>query len=272
MDLGLLHLAATSAGLPLDWLGRASLVEQPRLSTDAEGRFAQKFWDMSYGVNKPTNAQARAMMVNSAGQAWLLLAFPDGTAEDARKIFTEAPEQPGVDWQIRIALAGPAYSGAAVLALCLLGCPQVPSVGAGAQSDVVFRREAATDVDLREWSFGYFKTRDQLLPTFLLILDENTALSSSGAAASIRIRNSYLESREKVRRGLLDRVRKHAAVERRRLKRAARYSQSRRTKQNTDTLRGHTRVAVAEIAQPKELLLSSSTTKAFPVALTIEAP
>ena len=204
MDLGLLHLAATSAGLPLDWLGRASLVEQPRLSTEiteVSQRFSNRFLGMA---NIGTQSRELANIVNSAGQAWLLLAFPGGTAEDARKIFTEAPEQPGVDWQIRIALAGPAYSGAAVLALCLLGCPQVPSVGAGAQSDVVFRREAATDVDLREWSFGYFKTRDQLLPTFLLILDENTALSSSGAAASIRIRNSYLESREKVRGGLLD--------------------------------------------------------------------
>ena len=262
MDLGLLHLAATSAGLPLDWLGRASLVEQPRLSTEiteVSQRFSNRFLGMA---NIGTQSRELANIVNSAGQAWLLLAFPGGTAEDARKIFTftEAPadtgnEQPGVDWQIRIALAGPAYSGAAVLALCLLGCPQVPSVGAGAQSDVVFRREAATDVDLREWSFGYFKTRDQLLPTFLLILDEDTALSSSGAAASIRIRNSYLESREKVRGGLLDRVRKHAAEERLRLKRAARYSQSRRTKQNTDTLRGHTRVAVAEIAQPKSTVM-----------------
>jgi hypothetical protein len=74
-------------------------------------------------------------------------------------------EQAGGAWQLRIALAGPAYTGVAVLALCLLCCPPAPNMGTCAQSEVVFRRETG-HVDPSEWSVGCVKTRDQLLPTF----------------------------------------------------------------------------------------------------------
>ncbi len=60
---------------------------------------------------------------------------------------------------------GPAYTGVAVLALCLLGCLPEPNMGTCAQSEVVFRRETG-HVDPNEWSVGCFKTRDQLLPFF----------------------------------------------------------------------------------------------------------
>jgi hypothetical protein len=58
-------------------------------------------------------------------------------------------------------------------------------MGTSAQSEVVFRRETG-HVDPSEWSDGCFKSRDQLLPTVLLIFDGDTAVLSRGAAASIR--------------------------------------------------------------------------------------
>jgi hypothetical protein len=172
-------------------------------------------------------------LFNLSGQGWLLLAFPCGTVEDARSIFTEATagtqsEQSGDDLQLRIELAGLAYTGAAVLALCLLGCPQ---------SEVVFRREAAIHVDPSEWSVGFFKARSQLLPTVLLILEGDTARLSRSAAASLRQRNGYLESRGNVRRGLLDRTRKTAALETRNAKGAARKRRNYMA-MDKDTLRG----------------------------------
>ena len=48
--------------------------------------------------------------INTAGQAWLLVAFPGETVEDAQRMFRmEAPveaggEQAGDAWQLRIAL------------------------------------------------------------------------------------------------------------------------------------------------------------------------
>ena len=78
---------------------------------------------------------------------------------------------------------GPAYTGVAVLALCLLGST-APNMGTCAQSEVVFRRETG-HVDPNEWSVGCFKTRDQLLPTFLLIFDGDTVVLSRGAAARL---------------------------------------------------------------------------------------
>ena len=249
-----LHWAAMLvAGLPSDWLDRASLVEQPYLSPQAVTRFAQRCKDME-GIGFPTVQQGSGLHLsrfNISGQGWLLLAFPGGTVEDARSIFTERTagtesEQPGDDLQLRIELAGPAYTGAAVLAQCLLGCPQ---------SEVAFRREAAIHVDPSEWSFGFFKTRSQLLPTFLLLLEGDAALLSRSAAASLRQRNSYLESRENVRRGLLDRTRKNAALETRNAKGAARKRRN-YVATDKDTLRGHARVEIAEIAQPTSTSLT----------------
>ena len=126
-------------------------------------------------------------------------------------------------------MAGPVYTGATVLALCLLGCPPVPSVTVGTvtQSEVVYRREADIHVDPSEWLVGCFKTRDQLLPTGLLILDGDTAPLSRGAVASLRQRISYLEFRGNVHCGLLDRVKKAAVLEINKAKRAMRSKQCR---------------------------------------------
>ena len=57
-------------------------------------------------------------MLNPSGQSWLLLAFPDGSDDDALRMFEEdtTDQRPGDAGVLRIALAGPAYEGAAVLA------------------------------------------------------------------------------------------------------------------------------------------------------------
>jgi hypothetical protein len=72
-------------------------------------------------------------MLNPSGQAWLLLAFPDGTEFDARRMFEAdtVDQQAGDAGAHRIALAGPAYEGVAVLAWGLLGpAPVLESEGA----------------------------------------------------------------------------------------------------------------------------------------------
>ncbi len=72
--------------------------------------------------------------INTAGQEWLLLAFPGRTVEDARRMFRMvAPAETGGEqardaWHLRIALAGPVYTLVAVLALCLHGGPYAPNM------------------------------------------------------------------------------------------------------------------------------------------------
>jgi hypothetical protein len=179
VDTSLLSLAASSAGLPLDWLDRVALVEQPAVSHDVQKGFEQQFLAMQAATVAAIQAASLPLIctINTAGTAWLLLAFPGGTEADARRMFSVKDSDTGADGVLRIALAGPAYTGVAVLASCLLGCAPVHHV-MGEQQDCVFWREAYTHIDPNEWSFGCFKTRDQLLPVFLILFDGRIASSS----------------------------------------------------------------------------------------------
>ncbi len=82
-----------------------------------------------------TPAAVISYVLNISRQAWLLLAFPDGTEDKALRIFesdTEDQQAGDTGFTVhRIALAGPAYEGVAVLARGLLGpAPVLDSNGA----------------------------------------------------------------------------------------------------------------------------------------------
>jgi hypothetical protein len=64
--------------------------------------------------------------VNTAGTAWLLLAFPGGTEADARRMFSVKDSDTGADEVLRIALAGPAYTGVAGSHRACLAVPLFP--------------------------------------------------------------------------------------------------------------------------------------------------
>ncbi len=96
--------------------------------------------------------------VNTAGTAWLLLAFLGGTEADARRMFRVKDSDTGANGVLRIALAGPAYTGLAVLASCLLDCAPVPHVS-GEHQDGVFWQKAYTYIDPNELSVGCFNTQ-----------------------------------------------------------------------------------------------------------------
>jgi hypothetical protein len=191
--------------------------------------------------------------VNMAGTAWLLLAFPGGTDADARRMFSVENSDTGADGMLRIALAGPAYTGVAVLASCLLGCAPLPHV-TGEQQDGVFWREACAYIDPNEWSIGFFKTRDQLLPTFLLHFDGYTALLSRNEGQGLKRKVCLLQSRSEIQAGQLARLRQDAV---RQITKAKEESRSReRRRKGQDNLAGHTRVEVVGFAQPQSSLLS----------------
>ena len=251
----MLSLAASSAGLPLDWLDRVALVEQPAVSHDVQKGFEQQFLAMQAATVAAIQAASLPLIctINTAGTAWLLLAFPGGTEADARRMFSVKDSDTGADGVLRIALAGPAYTGVAVLASCLLGCAPFHHV-TGEQQDCVFWREAYTHIDPNEWSFGCFKTRDQLLPVFLILFDGRIASSSRNEGQGLKRQLCLLESRFMIQSGQLARLRQDAAKQITRVREAARSRQ--RRLQGKDVLAGHTRVEVAGRAQPQSSLLS----------------
>ena len=251
----MLSLAASSAGLPLDWLDRVALVEQPAVSHDVQKGFEQQFLAMQAATVAAIQAASLPLIctINTAGTAWLLLAFPGGTEADARRMFSVKDSDTGADGVLRIALAGPAYTGVAVLASCLLGCAPVHHV-TGEQQNCVFWREAYTHIDPNEWSFGCFKTRDQLLPVFLILFDGRIASSSRNEGQGLKRQLCLLESRFMIQSGQLARLRQDAATQITRVMEAARSRERRR--QGKDVLAGHTRVEVAGRAQPQSSLLS----------------
>ncbi len=79
-------------------------------------------------------------ILNPSGQAWLLLAFPDGNEEDALRIFGEdTADQPAGDAGVfRTLLAGPEYEGVAVLARGLLGPAPVLASGGEMGFEAIF--------------------------------------------------------------------------------------------------------------------------------------
>ncbi len=143
-----------------------ALVEQPTVSREIhwQAGFTKQVLAMHDAAVAAIQAAELHVVytVNTAGTAWLLLAFPGGTEADAQRMFSVKDSDTGADGVLRIALAGPAYTGVTVLASCLLGCAPVPRV-TGEQQDGVFWREVYTNIDPNE-SVACFKTRDQLLP------------------------------------------------------------------------------------------------------------
>jgi hypothetical protein len=145
------------------WIGyyvdRVALVEQPAVSREIQAGFTKQFLAMHDATVAAIQAAKLPVVytVNTAGTAWLLLAFPGGTEADARRMFSVQDSDTGADGVLRIALAGLAYTGVAlaVLASCLLGCAPVPHV-TGEQQDGVFWREAYTNSDPNELSVGCF--------------------------------------------------------------------------------------------------------------------
>jgi hypothetical protein len=168
VDLGQLQLAARSAGLPLDWMDRVSRLQQPAASAANVSGFSAKLIDFSRHFLAP-NAPL-SYTLNPTGQAWLLLAFPDGTEDDALRMFEEDAinQRPGPAGMFRIALAGPAYEGVAVLARGLLGPAPALYSGGALEFEAIFWEEPCATVDARKWSAGCFRGHDQLLPVFLV--------------------------------------------------------------------------------------------------------
>ena len=237
------------------------MVEQPTVSS-LKDAFMTRFIAMqraTLAAILACNAVAPMIYtVNPTGHAWLLLAFPGGTEADARSMFSAdatvtGDQQPGADGVLRIALAGPAYTGFAVLAACLLGCAPIPHA-TGEQPEIVFWREEHDHIDPNEWSVGCFKTRDQLLPTFLLHFDGSTARSDINEGRRLKQQNSLLQTRNSMLIGQVDRLRKATTKQISRNKEASR-SRHRRC-MGQDMLAGHTQVENAGRTQPRSSLLS----------------
>ena len=174
VDVVELQLAARAAGLPLDWMNRVSHVQQPAVIHATQAAFMAKLCHMNSGLSGNVRNLSMAYMLNPSGQAWLLLAFPDGTEDDALRMFEVAGDA-GV---FRIALAGPEYDGVAVLARGLLGPRHV--------FETVYWEEPCANVDPRKWSIGCFKSSDQLLPVFLVRI--SAALHSDLQREVIRLK------------------------------------------------------------------------------------
>ena len=243
MDLGLLKLAARSAGLPWDWRDRVSRVQQPAVIPAIMSKFHAMLCRLSLPLSALSSASnllnlPMACMLNPS---WLLLAFPDRTEADAIRMFEVAGDA-GV---FRIALAGPEYEGVAVLARVLMGpAPVVDSSGA-VVSETIFWEEPCAKVDPRKWSVGCFKGSDQLLPVFLVSI--SAALHSDMQAEVMRLgrQNSLLQSQKKIRNGIEGRA-----------KEANRSRQRREKKRDENDVMGHKRVTVAESQQPETSLHS----------------
>ena len=184
-------------------------------------------------------------MFNPSGQAWLLLAFPDGTEGDALRMFESdiGDQQAGVAGVHRIALAGPAYEGVAVLARGLLGPKPVLDSNGALSFETIFWRERGAGVDPGCWSVGCFRNRDQLMPIFLIrIKSQHSDLQ--GEVNRLKRKNDDLQSQLKSR---------SAPVEK---EREALRSRERRVKNKSkNCLDGHTRVEMAGIPQPKTKML-----------------
>ncbi len=88
-------------------------------------------------------------ILNPSGQACLLLAFPDGSGEDALRMFEEdtVDQQAKDEGVFRIALAGPDYEGVAVLARGLLGPATVLTSCGALAFETIFWEEPCAAVN-----------------------------------------------------------------------------------------------------------------------------
>jgi hypothetical protein len=151
-------------------------------------------------------------------------------------------EQAGDARQLRIALAGPAYTRVAVLALFLLGCPPAPNMGTCAQPEVVFRRKTG-HVDPCEWSLGCFKSRDQRLPIFFCPFSMETLLCGpEGQLLAAGKGTVFFEFRKMIWSGLLYRSKQSACSQTKKHEEATRSHVRRLRQREQDKMAGHTRV------------------------------
>ena len=202
MDRGQLHLAAISVGLPLDFMDRISSVQQPTESAALGARFLARASDIqrlptaSDGSVTPAAALPESFVLNPSGQAWILIAFPDGTEGDALRMFEAdtGDQQAGVAGVHRIALAGPAYEGVAVLARCLFGPKPVLDSNGALSFEPVFWPERGAGVDPRCWSVGCFRNRDQLMPIFLFRIGLALHSDLQGEVNRLKRKNDDLHS------------------------------------------------------------------------------
>jgi hypothetical protein len=149
--------------------------------------------------------------LNPSCQAWLLLAFPGGTEDDALRMFeADTVDQQASDAGVfRIALAGPAYEGVAVLARGLLGPAPVLASGGALTARVfetIFWEEPGAAVDPRKWSVRTVGCSravrmqcDQLLPMFLVHISAALHSDLQGKVKRLEQQNSYLQSKRTIR-------------------------------------------------------------------------
>ena len=181
-------------------------------------------------------------LTNPSGRAWILLAFPDGSEADALRMFEPETDEQRASNQgsCRIALAGPAYEGVAVLALALLG-PKHTADSSGASSvRPIFWAEPGVGVDPRKWSIGCFATRYLVFPIFLIHLNAALHSDMQGEVDRLKRKIDRLESQLETKVEDVDRVKEALRSQRRRANQRAK-----------DCLQGHRRVSVAEMSHPE---------------------
>ena len=222
-------------------MDRVSRVQQP----DECGLRREVFIKCSLALSDLSNIAAGrsiSYLTNPSGRAWILLAFPDGSEADALRMFEPETDEQRASNQgsCRIALAGPAYEGVAVLALALLG-PKHTADSSGASSvRPIFWAEPGVGVDPRKWSIGCFATRYLVFPIFLIHLNAALHSDMQGEVDRLKRKIDRLESQLETKVEDVDRVKEALRSQRRRANQRAK-----------DCLQGHRRVSVAEMSHPE---------------------
>ena len=229
-------------------MDRVSRVQQPDASQAVVNRFTARAIDLRDRI-PPTAAAARALplsyVLNPSGQAWLLLAFPDGTEDEALRMFEAdtGNQQAGDAGVHRVALAGPAYEGVAVLAHGLLGPVPASDSNCAMSFEDIYWEERGAELDPRNWSVGCFRNPDQILPIFLIHIDSALHSDLQGEVNRLKRKTSYLQSSLKIQSGFVNRARE-----------ALRSRQRRAKNMEENYVMGHKRVTLADIPQPESSL------------------
>ena len=131
-----------------------------------------------------------------------------------------------------------------MLARGLLGPAPVLESGALA-FEPIFWGERGAGIDPRKWSVGCFRTRDQLLPIFLIHISAALHSNLQGEVNRLKRRNDGLQSQLESQSSPLDKAREALRSQQRRARRKAQI-----------VLNGHKRVQITDIPQPKTTLHS----------------
>jgi hypothetical protein len=143
----------------------------------------------------------------------------------------------------RVALAGPAYEGVAVLAHGLLGPVPASDSNCATSFEDIYWEERGAEVDPRNWSVGCFRNPDQILPIFLIHIDSALHSDLQGEVNRLKRKTSYLQSSLKIQSGFVNRARE-----------ALRSRQRRAKNMEENYVMGHKRVTLADIPQPESSL------------------